>query len=56
MQDFAGQVAVVTAAASGTGLAFAERFARQGMRRDAPGPGSRATVSGGARRVARAQP
>lgn len=32
MQDFAGKVAVVTGAASGIGLAMAERFARERMR------------------------
>lgn len=31
MQDFAGKTAVVTGAASGMGLAFAQRFADQGM-------------------------
>jgi NAD(P)-dependent dehydrogenase (short-subunit alcohol dehydrogenase family) len=32
MQEFAGKVAVVTGAASGLGLAFATRFAQEGMR------------------------
>ena len=32
MRDFEGKVAVVTSAASGMGRAFAERFAREGMR------------------------
>jgi NAD(P)-dependent dehydrogenase (short-subunit alcohol dehydrogenase family) len=32
MQDFEGKVAVVTGAASGMGLAFAERFAQEGMK------------------------
>jgi NAD(P)-dependent dehydrogenase (short-subunit alcohol dehydrogenase family) len=32
VQDFEGRVAVVTGAASGMGFAFAERFAREGMR------------------------
>ncbi len=32
MRSFEGKVAVVTGAASGMGLAFAERFAREGMR------------------------
>ena len=32
MRDFAGKVAVVTGAASGMGLAFAERFASEGMK------------------------
>ena len=32
MQDFAGKVAVVTGAASGMGKAFADRFARAGMK------------------------
>lgn len=32
MQQFEGRVAVVTGAASGMGLAFAERFAREGMK------------------------
>lgn len=32
MKDFAGKVAVVTGAASGIGLAFAQRFAAEGMK------------------------
>ena len=32
MKDFAGKVAVVTGAASGMGLAFATRFAQEGMK------------------------
>jgi NAD(P)-dependent dehydrogenase (short-subunit alcohol dehydrogenase family) len=32
MQEFEGKVAVVTGAASGMGLAFAERFAQEGMK------------------------
>ena len=32
MKDFAGNVAVVTGAASGIGLAFAQRFAAAGMK------------------------
>src|SRR5262249_6101670 len=32
MKDFAGKTAVVTGAASGMGRAFAERFAREGMK------------------------